>query len=356
MRLVQLVTPICMAAALGCGGADLVLPVAEGPMQVVAVHGDDQEGRAGEPLDDSLVVRVVDTTGVGISGREVTWAVTIGGGTVVPKTDTSDADGLASARWTLGPDPGANAARATISGVSFVTFTAVGNPGDDGGGNVGDSTPSASRSSVAADPTSIAAGTGSSTITVTVRDGRGDPVEGATVSLEAAGTGVTLTQPDGVTGSDGTASGTVASAAAGTIVVSATANDSIRIAETAQVTVTEAPESQVDHFVFRLQPHDVRKNERFRVEVALADADGNVVPLSGILLYLGLFPIGSESPTNTRLLGNRFRETEDGVAVFDDLAVDKKGHYWFRVLSDQLPELGPHGPEPYLFSLPFEVK
>ena len=28
----------------------------------------------------------------------------------------------------------------------------------------------------------------------------------------------------------------------------------------------------------------------------------------------------------------------------------------FRVLSDQLPELGPHGPEPFLFSVPFEVK
>jgi Invasin, domain 3 len=325
-------------------------------MQVVAVHGDRQEGKVGEPLNDSLVVRVVDTTGVGISGREVTWAVTIGGGTLVPERDTSDADGLASAKWTLGPEPGANAARATISGISFVTFTAVSTGGGDGGGNGGDSTPSASRSSLSADPASIVAGAGSSTITVTVRNDRGDPIEGATVSLEASGTGVTVTQPDGATESDGTATGTVAGAAPGTIVVSATVNGSIRLAQTADVTVTEVPETQVDHFVFRLQPHDVRKNERFRVEVAMADADGNLVPLAGILLYLGLFPVGSDSPTNTRLLGNRFRETEDGVAVFDDLAVDKKGHYRLRVLSDQLPELGPHGPEPYLFSLPFEVK
>jgi hypothetical protein len=55
-------------------------------------------------------------------------------------------------------------------------------------------------------------------------------------------------------------------------------------------------------------------------------------------------------------LGNRFRDTSNGVAVFDDLAVTKKGRYRLRALSDQLPELGPHGPEPFLFSIPFDVK
>jgi hypothetical protein len=122
------------------------------------------------------------------------------------------------------------------------------------------------------------------------------------------------------------------------------------------VRVTETPAPQVDHFVFRLQPHDVRKGERFRVEVALAAKDGSLVPLSGILMYLGLFQEGSDTPDNSRLSGNRFRETESGVAVFDDLSVTKKGRYRLRVLSDQLPELGPHGPEPYLFSVTFEVK
>ena len=47
--------------------------------------------------------------------------------------------------------------------------------------------------------------------------------------------------------------------------------------------------------------------------------------------------------------------TGNGVAIFD-LGVTKKGRYRFRVLSDQLPELGPHGPQPYLFSLPFNVE
>jgi hypothetical protein len=148
--------------------------------------------------------------------------------------------------------------------------------------------------------------------------------------------------------------GAVSSAEAGTIIISATVSDSVRLEQSAEVTVNAAP--AVDHFVFRLQPHAVDTGERFRVEVALVDAVGNVVDLSGILIYVGLFEEGSDTPVNKRLLGNRFHATESGVAVFDDLGVTKKGHYRLRALSDQLPELGPHGPEPFLFSITFEVK
>jgi hypothetical protein len=132
--------------------------------------------RAGARLDDPLVVRLMDTAGIGVPGHVVTWTVSIGGRRVVPEIDTSDADGFARTQWTLGPEVGANAVRAMVSNIGFVTFTAVGTENDDAGGT----TPSASRSSVSASPSSIPVGTGSSTITVTVRDDRGDPVEGAT--------------------------------------------------------------------------------------------------------------------------------------------------------------------------------
>jgi len=105
-----------------------------------------------------------------------------------------------------------------------------------------------------------------------------------------------------------------------------------------------------------VQPHDVDKDERFTVEVAMVDADGNIVPLSGIEIYLDLFKVGNDVPSNTKVLGDRVRDTENGVAVFPMLAVTKKGTYRFRALSDELPALGPHGPEPYLFSNPFEVR
>jgi hypothetical protein len=46
----------------------------------------------------------------------------------------------------------------------------------------------------------------------------------------------------------------------------------LEVSQTAEVAVTEAPGPKVDHFAFRLQPHDVHTNERFLIEVALSDA------------------------------------------------------------------------------------
>jgi hypothetical protein len=88
---------------------------------------------------------------------------------------------------------------------------------------------------------------------------------------------------------------------------------------------------------------------------ACGGEDGNLVPLSGIVVYLGLFREGSDVPSNSLLLGDRFRATEGGVAVFDDLGVTQRGRFSFRALTDDLPEHGPHGPQPALFSDQFEV-
>jgi Invasin, domain 3 len=353
MRTLRRAALLLLLSALGCGGDDLVLPPNTGPVEVMMVQGDRQEGAPGAPLPDSLRVRVVDTLGNGVSGRQVSWVVALGGGSIVPDTDTSDANGYASAQWTLGQEAGANAARAVIPEAGFVTFTAVASSGQSGGGGgAGGQPPSASRSSVSASPDSIPVGSGTSTITVVVRDDQGNPVPGAVVSLAASGSGSTLVQPSSPTGADGVAEGTVTGSDPGAIVVTATVDGSVQLAQTAQVTVTG---TAVTHLVFRLQPpHDVQVGEQMRLEVALADASDNVVPLTGILLYLGLFSEPGDVTTNKRLIGNRFVATENGVAVFE-LGVNLPGNYRFRALTDQLPELGPHGPEPYLFSLPFRV-
>ena len=114
--------------------------------------------------------------------------------------------------------------------------------------------------------------------------------------------------------------------------------------------------SGVDRMEFVLQPsEDVDARERFRLEVALVDDDGGLVTLSGIVVYLGLFRDGDDVPSNSLLLGDRFRETEGGVAVFDDIGVTTSGRYRLRALTDDLPEHGPHGPQPALFSDQFEV-
>jgi hypothetical protein len=45
----------------------------------------------------------------------------------------------------------------------------------------------------------------------------------------------------------------------------------------------------------------------------------------------------------------------DGLATFE-LSITENGKYRLRALTDDLPELGPHGPEPWLYSYVFEVK
>ena len=440
-------------AVWACGGGDLSLPPGEDPAQVQAVQGDDQVAAPGARLPDPLIVRLVDQEGRGIPDRAVIWVVGAGGGTISPATGTTDAEGFASAEWTLGSAAGPNTVAARVPGIGEVTFTAL---ASDGGGGGGGGSPSGETSSVSVSPATIEAGTGIATITVTVRDEQGDPVEGATVALEATGGGNAVTQPAGSTGPDGIAVGALQSAVPGEKVVSAAVNGSIVVGETATVTVTAAPaarielvegsgqtaaagspvpvrpavrvldaqgrpvagvevtfvvtggggsvegatqttnsegiarvdgwrlgptagantlearagslegspvvftaeataeSSAVDRLIYLVPPRDVDEGETFTVEVALVDQSGAVVPLSGIFIYVALFEEGRTSPSNEYLRGERFANTANGVAVFS-ISVERKGRYRLRALTDDLPELGPHGPEPYLFSQTFEV-
>jgi hypothetical protein len=95
--------------------------------------------------------------------------------------------------------------------------------------------------------------------------------------------------------------------------------------------------------------------QNFTVRVALVDAAGNIVPLSGVFIYLGLFGEGNDVPSNNYLEGERFENTENGVAEFV-IQVRRAGSWRLRALSDDLPSHQPHGPEPYLFSRVFTVQ
>jgi len=109
-------------------------------------------------------------------------------------------------------------------------------PAGDGGGE-----PSADLSTITASPASIEAGTGQSTITVTVRDGQGTPIQGATVTLSASGTGNLLTQPSGPTGADGVTTGSLSAVVPETKVVTAVVNGAVALTQVAEVSVTLAP-------------------------------------------------------------------------------------------------------------------
>lgn len=93
------------------------------------VRGNGQLGAAGSLLPESLVVRAADQYGNVIQGRDVQWAVTSGGGSVAPRSTTTDSGGFAAARWTLGAGMGEQTAAAAAFGVPSLAFTATASPG-----------------------------------------------------------------------------------------------------------------------------------------------------------------------------------------------------------------------------------
>jgi hypothetical protein len=301
-------------------------------LRLERTSGDEQSAAPDAELPEPLVVRLVDEAGNGVPDQAVAWVVAIGQGVAAPATSDTDADGYASTSWTLGPEIGLQTLNAVVSGVGVVSFTAT--AVEDGGGG-----PSAELSTVAASPASIEAVTGLSTITVTVRDGAGAAVSGAIVTLSATGSGNILTQPSAPTGANGEATGTLQSAVPETKVVSAVVNGTVSIVATATVTVTAnlAP----DHLEFLVQPSDVEEDEEISppVEVAIVDQLGSVVPLSDVEIEIEL--IRDEGQRSNELEGERTRDTEDGIAVFPGLEVDRDDDgYRLRASAPDFPELG----------------
>ena len=122
---------LCLAVALACGGSD------DEPMDpnggdtgaataVAAVAGNGQRIAAGNQLTDPLVVRVTNADNDPVSGEEVTWAVTGGGGSVSQSSTTTGSDGTTSVTLTTGSAGGTNTVTATVDGLtgSPVTFSA----------------------------------------------------------------------------------------------------------------------------------------------------------------------------------------------------------------------------------------
>jgi plastocyanin len=114
-----------IAVAAGCGdesGPALDPLVIQ---QAPTSSGDGQTGTVGEALPSGLRV-VITRASEPESGVEVDWA-TGDGGSLAPATSTTNADGIATTTWTLGPDAGTQTATATADAVdgSAVSFTAT---------------------------------------------------------------------------------------------------------------------------------------------------------------------------------------------------------------------------------------
>jgi Big-like domain-containing protein len=109
------ILPLAGIGLLACSGENLVLPSGGAPHTMAVERGDKQAGPAGEPLPDSVVVRVTDTLARPVE-RAVVAFTPFDGGIVRPDTLRTDADGRAGTRWTLGDTPGPQRLRAQVVG------------------------------------------------------------------------------------------------------------------------------------------------------------------------------------------------------------------------------------------------
>ena len=97
------------------------------PATLAPISGDDQKGLPGSALADPFIVEVKDEKGSVFQGVPVTFAVTSGGGTLANRTTTTDSNGRAKDRLTLGGNPGTNTVRVSVETISEpVTFNAEG--------------------------------------------------------------------------------------------------------------------------------------------------------------------------------------------------------------------------------------
>lgn len=104
------------------GAASLVVELR--PIAMRKVAGDSLSARVLSAVPEDPAVRVVDASGAPIPGVAVDFQVADGGGTVSPRQALTNAQGEASARWTLGEAPGVQRLQA-VSGDFQAEFVAT---------------------------------------------------------------------------------------------------------------------------------------------------------------------------------------------------------------------------------------
>ena len=125
------------------GAQTLAASVADGPSAKVGargltatevvhaievVSGGGQTADLGAALDDSVVVRAVDTAGAPVEGAAVAFTPGEGHGTVDPAKASTDGEGLARTLWTLGKDVGEQTLVAAAGDVSETILAQTINP------------------------------------------------------------------------------------------------------------------------------------------------------------------------------------------------------------------------------------
>lgn len=179
---------------------------------------------------------------------------------------------------------------------------------------------SPSLSTVSAAPASIVASGGSNvaTITVTARDGSGNPISGATVALSVSGSLNTLTQP-APTDANGVTTGTLSSSVAQAKIASATISG---VAITQTDTVTVVPDAAAA-LAFTVQPSSAAEGATITpaVQATIRDQFGNRAVSASDAVTLSI----ATNPSGGTLSGTVTVAAQEGVATFGDLSIDQAG-------------------------------
>ncbi|HEX6252175.1 MAG TPA: Ig-like domain-containing protein [Gemmatimonadaceae bacterium] len=162
---------------------------------IEAVTSTSQTVPAGGAVPEPPGVIVRDQNGLVMQGVSVAFAVTAGGGSINPASQSTGADGIARlTNWTVGSTAGTNAVTATVTGLTPVTFTATATL--------------VATTMQATSPTAQQAPTGtpvSQPPGVIVRDHLNNPMQGVTVTFAVTAGGGSIAPSSVVTGANGTA-------------------------------------------------------------------------------------------------------------------------------------------------------
>ena len=186
-------------ALAACGGEGLTLPPEGEAAHITVLHGDGQSGRVGETLDDSLVVEVTDTRDRPVAGATVNFTFPDGDAEAAPATATTNSDGIAWSKLTLGTQVGPAPGVAEVPvdpGITpvRVTFTATTLAGNAHG-----------IALISGDNQSAPVNTAlPAPLVVQVTDQSGNPISGVTITWSVTGDGsvsdeTTVTDANGQT-------------------------------------------------------------------------------------------------------------------------------------------------------------
>jgi len=181
-----------VACLAGCGETSVSAPLPAARVESVAAGS--LRGPAGGILPDPIQVRVFGTDNQPLPGAAVAFSAAQGG-SVSPASATTDGEGIARTRWTLGNTAGQNVLTATAGAGVLVTITATATAAR-----------AASVSAVAGDNQTMAAGTAVPIApSVRVSDAFGNVAEGVPVTFSVLSGGGRVTNGLRLTNAQGIA-------------------------------------------------------------------------------------------------------------------------------------------------------